>query len=169
MLVLSIIFGVLLICGGFFCVFAPIETFMSAEYYIVILLMVFGLFGIIKGIGAKRFGVSFVFSIISFLFGIAVLFRPGLLLFTDGILFYLLASWIVLMGFVAIYSAVTLTKATGSKMWILQLIFGIIGILLGCYTFFHPVVFAFTIGWLIGFYFIEAGFTMIAASFAARK
>lgn len=169
MLVLSIIFGILMICGGFFCIFAPIGTFMSMEYYVVILLMVFGLFGIIKGIAAKRFGVSFVFSILSFLFGIAVLFRPALLLFTDGILFYLLAAWIVLMGFVAIYSAITVTKATGSKMWILQLIFGIIGILLGCYTFFHPVVFAITLGWLIGFYFIEAGITMIAASFSGRK
>ena len=141
MLVLSIIVGILLISGRFFCIFAPINTFMSMEYWrVVILLMVFGLFGIIKGIAAKRFGVSFVFSILSFIFGIAVLFRPALLLFTDGILFYLLAAWIVLMGFVAIYSAVTVTRATGSKMWILQLMFGIIGILLGCYTFFHPVV-----------------------------
>ena len=77
MLVLSIIFGILLISGGFFCIFAPINTFMSMEYYVVILLMVFGLFGIIKGIAAKRFGVSFVFSILSFIFGIAVLFRPA--------------------------------------------------------------------------------------------
>ena len=144
--------------------FTPLLTFMDAGYFIVILVAIYGVIGIVKGITEKRFGVPFVFSILSVVFGIAALCFPKLMLIADGIWIYIMATWFVLQGIVTVYTAFVLKKATGSKMWILELIVGIIGILLGCYSFFHPLVVAVSLGILIGVYFIETGFTMIFAS-----
>ncbi len=45
MSVLNIILGILLVIGGFSCMFTPFATFLSAGYYIAILLLVYGVFG----------------------------------------------------------------------------------------------------------------------------
>ena len=164
MTVFSIIIGILMIICGVSCMFTPLITFLDAGYFIVILVAVYGVTGIVKGIAEKKFGLGFVFSILSVIFGVAVLFFPKLMLLTDGVLIYMTAAWFVLMGFVAVFSALGVRKVTGSKLWILQLIFGIIGILLGCYSFFHPAVVAISIGFLIGFYFVEAGITMLVTA-----
>lgn len=169
MSVLLIILGILMVICGASCMFTPLVTFMDAGYFIVIMVAVYGIIGIVKAIADKRFGVGFVFSILSVIFGVAVLFFPKLMLLTDGLLIYFTAAWFVLQGIVSVYMSLTLTKATGSSLWIFQLIFGILGVLLGCYSFFHPMLVAVSIGFLIGFYFMETGFTMIFGAFAKEK
>ena len=161
MTVLMIIFGILMIACGISCMCTPLITFLDAGYFIVILVAVYGVLGIIRSIAEKRFGVPFVFSILSVIFGVAVLFFPNLMLLADGVLIYMAAAWFVLQGFVSVYTSVTVTKQLGTKWWIFQLIIGILGILLGIYSFFHPAVVAVSIGFLIGFYFIETGFAML--------
>ena len=162
MTVLFIILGIMIAVFGFSCLFSsPLLTFMSIGYYIIILIAAFGIVGIIEGIRKKKYGVSFVFSILSVILGIAMLFFPNLILLTDGIMLYLTAAWFVLMGIVTIYSSFGLKKLTGSKLWILQLIFGILAVLVGIYSFFHPLAMAVSLGVLISIYFIETGFTMI--------
>lgn len=161
MVVLSVILGVLMVCCGFACMFSPLITFMQAGYFIVILVAVYGVIGIVRSIAEKHFGVGFVFSIISAIFAIVVLFFPKLMMLTDGVMIYLTAAWFVLQGIVAIFTAIEAKRATGSKLWIPHLILGIIAVLLGCYSFFHPALVVVTIAFLIGFYFIEIGFTLL--------
>ena len=153
----------MIICGFSF-MFTPLITFMDAGWFIVILVAVYGLIGLIKGISEKTYGVRFVFSVLSVIFGIAVIFFPRLMLLADGVLIYMVAVWFVMQGFVSVFTAVNVTKRLDSGLWILQLIFGILGILLGCYSFFHPALLAVSIGFLIGFYFVETGFTMLFSS-----
>ena len=147
----------------------PLLTFMSAGYFVVIQMFIFGIIGIIKSIVEKRFGVNFVFSILSVLLGIIMMSFPGSLLFAEGVMLILTAIWYVLMGFVTIIAAVTVTKAAGSGIWILQLIFGILAVLIGCYTFFNPVLLAISQGILIGIFFIETGFTLMFSSVVAKE
>ena len=45
MTVLSIILGVLLIIGGFSCMFTPLATFLSTGYFLAIMLLVYGAYG----------------------------------------------------------------------------------------------------------------------------
>ena len=168
MTVLFIVLGILLIAGGFSCIFTPLLTFMNYGYFVVILMFVFGILGIISAIAGKRFGVSFVFDILSVLLGAALLIFPESLLFAESVMLILTAIWFVLMGIVTIINSVSVKKVTGSGIWILPLIFGILDILVGCYSFFHPMVMAVSIGVLIGVYFIETGFTLIF-SIAALK
>ncbi|WP_405318450.1 HdeD family acid-resistance protein [Ruminococcus sp.] len=161
MRVLSVIIGILMLICGVSCMCTPLVTFMDAGYFIVILVAVYGVIGIVRAIAEKHFGAGFVFSILSVIFGVTVLFFPRLMLLADGIMIYMTAAWFVLQGIISVISAIQIKKATGSKLWILQLIFGILGVILGCYSFFHPALVAVSIGFLIGFYFIETGFAML--------
>ena len=168
MTVLFIILGILLIAGGFSCIFTPLLTFMNTGYYVVILMAVFGVFGIIRAIAEKRFGVNFVFSIMSVLLGSVMLAFPESLLLAEGVMLIMTAVWFVVMGIVTIVNSVAITKATGSKVWILQFVFGILDVLIGCYSFFHPALMAVSLGVLVGIYFVETGFTLMFSGFALR-
>lgn len=171
MTVLFIILGILFIAGGFSCIFplgAPLLAFIKVGYLSVILMVVFGIIGIIKSIIEKRFGVVFVFDILSIILGIVMLSFPGYFILAETVMLMMTAVWLVLMGIITIVNAIKITKATGSKIWILQLIFGIITILIGACSFFSPIYMALTIGVMIGIFFIDTGFTLIFGSIAAR-
>lgn len=161
MTVLFIILGILLVAGGVSCIVTPVLTYMSMGYFVVILMVVFGIVGLIRAIVQKRFDVNFVFSILSALLGVIMLAFPDSLLFAESVLLIIAAIWFIVMGIVSIINAVSLIKMHGSKIWILQLIFGILAILIGIYSIFQPALMAVSLGVLIGIYFIEAGFTLI--------
>ena len=150
-----------MIACGFSCMFTPLYTFLRMEYFIVILMLVFGIIGIIKSIAGKRFGVSFVFDILSVILGIVLLVFPGTLLFAESVSLIITAIWIMMMGIVTIFDSIKYTKPLGGGMWILQLIFGILAILIGAYSFFNPLLLAISFGIMIGIFFIETGFTLM--------
>lgn len=168
MTVLFIILGILLVVGGFSCIFTPLLTFMNTGYFVVILMFVFGIIGIIKAIVEKRFGVNFVFDILSVILGIVMLSFPESLLFAESVMLIMTSVWFVLMGIVTIANAVSVTRAIGSKVWILQLIFGILAVLIGVGSFFEPLRMAVTLGVLVGIFFIETGFTLMFSGVAAK-
>ena len=168
MTVLFIILGILLVAAGFSCIFTPLLTFMNTGYFVVILMFVFGIIGIIKAIVEKRFGVNFVFDILSVILGIVMLSFPDSLLFAEGVMLIMTSIWFVLMGIVTIANAVSVTRVTGSKIWILQLIFGILAVLIGVGSFFEPLRMAVTLGVLVGIFFIETGFTLMFSGAAAK-
>lgn len=162
MAVLSIILGVLMVICGFSLMATPLMTFLGAGYYIIIMFFVFGLFGIIRGIAAKRFGVDFVFSILSLILGIIGMVKPGAVLLTDFTLIYFAAGWFIFHGLTTFIVTLGASKEViGGGRKALGIILGILELLLGIYSIAHPMVLAFTIGFLIGFYFIESGFNLI--------
>ena len=166
MTVLFMILGFLLVMGGFSCIFTPLAPWWSIGYFVVVLMFVSGIIGIIRSIIAKRFGAGFAFSILSLVLGGVMLASPEGLFLTKGVLLYLTAIWFAMMGVVTIVEAVSVTRKTGSKIWIFQLIFGILAVLLGCYSFFYPMLIAVTEGVMIGIFFIETGFTLMFSGFA---
>ena len=169
MTVLFIILGILLVAGGFSCIFTPLLTFMNYGYFVVILMFIFGILGIIRAIASKKFGVNFVFDILSVVLGAVLLSFPDSLLLAESMMLTMTAIWFVMMGIVTIIDAISIKKLTSSGLWILPLIFGILDVLVGCYSFFHPMVMAVSIGVLIGIYFIETGFTLIFGGAALNK
>lgn len=169
MTVLFIILGIMFISGGMSCIFTPLLTFMEYGYFVVILMTVFGLVDIIKSIVEKRFGVNFVFGILSVVLGGVMMAYPEKLIIAQSAMLIATAVWFVLMGAVTIISSIGITKATGSKIWILQLIFGIFDVMVGICSLINPIVLAVSIGVMIGIYFIETGFTLIFSSIVARN
>lgn len=149
--------------------FTPLLTFMQTGYFLIALLLIYGIAGIVKAIFSKEYGTNFAFSIISVIVGIIIACVPGLKLMTDGILLYIMSGWFILQGIVSMIVSMKFKGAAGGKKWILGLILGIFGILLGLYTIVHPMLLAFTMGILIGVYFIESGINMIVLSSQSNK
>ena len=169
MTVLFIIMGIFLIIGGFSCIFTPLLTVVQFGYMIVILETVYGIVGIIRAIVEKRFKLNFVFSILSVLLGVAMLAFPGTLLLVESVALMISAIWIIVLGVITVITSIAITRLTGSKIWILQLILGILNVLIGCYTFARPEILAVTTGVLIGIHVIETGVTMLFSVAAVSK
>ena len=164
MVVLSIIIGVLLIIGGFSCMFTPLTTFFATGYFLGIILLVYGIAGIIRGITHKADVLEWVLNILSIIVGLIALFRPGSTVAIDSMLLIIIAVWFVVMGVIQIVLAF---KNKGVvKGWYWNLIAGILAIIVGIYSFAHPTFTAVTAGILIGFYFVESGISLIAMALA---
>ena len=162
--VLIMILGILMVLCGGSCIFTPLRTFLASGYALMVLLLVYGVAGIVKSIATKKYGVNFAFSIISVIAGLVMVFMPGLQLMADGIFIYMMAGWFILQGIVSIVLSMNFKGTDGGKKWIWGLVLGILGIILGLYSLFHPALLALTTGMLIGTYFIESGINMIFLS-----
>lgn len=169
MVVLSVILGVLLAICGVSMMCTPLATFMETGYFLAILIIVYGVMGIVKSVAFKQYGVHFLFSIISVILGLLVALVPGMRAFTDGVLLYIVASWFILQGLVSVFMALNAKRIIRNKMWIWGVVIGIIGILLGIYSFIRPLVLAVAIGMIIGFYFIETGVNLIIAAIQSKN
>ncbi len=168
--VLSIIIGILLVICGFSCMFTPIATFLSTGYYLLILLLVYGIFGIIRYFQKQSTPLNLIVSILAVIVGILCLIYPGTSLEINSLILKLIAVWLIIQGVVNIVTSVSAREE--QKGWGWGVFVGILGILVGIYSFAHPGVEALTIGALIGLYFVEAGFDMIvmgSAIGAAKK
>ena len=163
--VLSVILGVLLVIGGFSCMFTPLATFLSTGYYLGIMMLVYGVAGIVRAASHKADALEWVLNILAVAVGLVALFRPGSTLIFDRMILIIIACWFVVQGLINIMISFRLKPV--KKGWYWGLIAGILGILVGVYSWFHPVLTAVTAGILIGLYFVESGFSLIALGAAA--
>jgi uncharacterized membrane protein HdeD (DUF308 family) len=159
-----LILGILMIVFGVSCACTPIATLAAAGYFIAVVLIVSGISGIITGFRFKIYGFNLVVSILALVLGVLALVRPGGIETIDTVLIYLFAAWLVIKGFYSASLSLKVRKLSVGSEWVLGLITGILGIVLGIYSFVHPNVPAIAIGLLIGFYFIEQGIDIIAMS-----
>ena len=172
MTVFSVILGVLLIIGGFSFLFTPLVTLMSVGYFIIILFFIAGIYNIARGISQKSYGIDFVFGILSVILGIVMLFIPGatsdtvasdVAIMNDFIILYVAAGWFLIKGILTIWGSIKAKKlGAGTSSIVCGVILGILEIGLTVYSMLHPAVLAIAVAWLLGFYFIEAGISMIA-------
>ena len=167
MKVLTVILGVILAIFGIACIFSPGETFLATGYCLAILLLVYGIIGIINVIRKFSSPITLFASIPAVIIGAIALFRPGSAGAFDLLLLYLFAAWLVVQGIVDII--VSVKTRFINRGWVWGLIFGIIAILFGAYSFAHPQVSAIAIGILVGLYLIEAGISMIVIAATARN
>lgn len=161
MKVFSIILGVIMAICGISCMCTPVMTFLEAGYFLVILLLVYGIAAIVKSVMQKEYGMPFFFGILSVIVGIVIMVVPGLKLLTDGMLIYIMAAWFLVQGIVNIIISFRQKKLAEGKSWIWTLVLGILGVLLGIYSLAHPALLAFTFGVLVGLYFIDCGINMV--------
>lgn len=169
MSVLLLILGILMIILGISCAVTPLATLAAAGYFIAVVLIVSGISGIITGFQFKVYGMNFVVSILALILGVLAVVRPGGIETIDTILIYLFAAWLLVRGISSVSLSLKLRKLDISNDWILGLITGILGIVLGIYSFIHPSVPAVAIGLLIAFYFIEEGIDIIAISRVVKE
>ena len=148
MVVLSVILGVLLMIGGFACIFTPLATFFTTGYFLCALMLVFGIVGIVRAFQKKADVFEIIVSILAIIVGLIALFRPGssLVMIVEGVK----------------------SRATNSHWWV-NLIVGILGIIVGIIAFANPMFTAITAGILLGLFFIQIGITLISLAFASEE
>ena len=167
MKILTVIFGAILVICGVVCMFSPAETFMATGYWLAILLLVYGIIGIINVIRKFSSPITLFASIPAVIIGAIALFRPGSAQQFDALILYLVAAWFVVRGIVDFVVAIRTRFFTGGWVW--RLIFGILEVIVGAYSFAHPQVAAIAIGVLVGIYMIEVGISMIVIAATARN
>ena len=167
MKVITIILGVILTILGIVCFFSPGETFLATGYFLAILLLVYGIIGIINVIRKFSSPITLFASIPAVIIGAIALFRPGSAGAFDALILYLFAAWFVVEGIVNI--VVSIKTRFINRGWVLGLITGIIAVILGAYSFAHPSVSAIAIGVLVGIYLVEAGITLIVIGTTIRN
>ena len=158
------VLGILMLLCGICCVATPMLTFVGTGYFLIILLLVYGIMNIIRGLENKNFGLNFVFGIVSTVLGILILAIPGLRGLTVAVVLYIIAAWFVVRGIIAICEAVKVKKSDTGNMWIFGIVVGILAILLGVYSALHPLVLVFSLEWLVSLYFIISGLDAIAVA-----
>ena len=91
---IPIILGVLLVISGFSCMFTPLKTFFSTGYFLGIILLVYGIAGILRIISKKEKAdvLEWVMHILSIIIGLIALFRPGTTLVFDAMLLTIIAG-----------------------------------------------------------------------------
>lgn len=167
MAVLSIILGILMVIGGISLMCTPLATFLSAGYFLGIMMFIYGIAGIIRAFQKQSHILDTVCSILAVIVGIIAIIRPGSTLMLDGMIVYMAAFWFVLRGALAIALAIKLKGV--SKDWFWGLIIGILSLIAGIYSFAHPMVMALATGILIGLYCVETGLDTIITGVALRQ
>ena len=164
MKIFRLIIGLAMAVFGLVCIFTPLKTSFGINNMVAVLAIIYGVVGIITGIISKSRGLHFAFCILSVLFGIAVFCLPLVTVITNNIAARIVAGWVIAQGFVTIATS-KVVKAEGSKKWILLLLSGICGVLLGIYAFLHPVFFGVMVAWvlgiIIGAFFIQTGISIL--------
>ncbi len=167
MTVLSVILGVLLVIGGFSCMFTPLATFLYTGYYITIMLLVYGIAGILRFIRKESGIPGLLVSILAVIAGVIAIVHPGQTLVFDGMVLYTIAVWLIIQGAVSLFVSIRVRKI--KKGWYWGAIMGVLGIIAGIYSFAHPMVTAVTTGVLLGLFFVESGMNMIVMGLAIGK
>ena len=138
----------------------------AAGYIIGVLLLVFGIVGIIRAIQEKYGALEWILCILAIIVGIIAIWKPEGSLLIDGVLVYLLIAFFLVEGIVQICIAFK-TKVV-NKGWYWNLIAGIICVIVGLVLLAHPFAATITVGILIAFIFIAAGFSLIAFGFESE-
>ena len=159
MKVVSYILGGLLIVAGIACLFNPGSTVLATGYVMAILLLIYGIVGIINVIMKKTLPIFLLASIPAAIIGIIAIVRPGTTLVFDAFMAILFAAWFIVQGITTIVIAAQTRRVR--RGWGFSLAIGIISVVVGIYSFVHPTISLVAIGILIGIYLIEAGIDLI--------
>ena len=164
------VLGVLMGLCGIALASTPIVTFWETSYFFVLLLLVYGAASMARGVTKKEYGGNFLFGILSVVAGLLILFVPGLKFMTSSTIIYLMAVWFLLQGAVFLVFGVRAKKTNAeTKKWLGNLVMGVFSIILGIYSLIHPVALAFSVGELIGIYFIISGINLVFLGIQLEK
>ena len=163
---LSLILGILLIFGSIVSLQDPTGNLVSITIFI-------GLLGIIKGIFIlifhskmkKAFGKSVTSLVFVGVFDIIL----GFILLTNityGIIAlpFLFAIWFIVDSVTALFS-LDIAKEVSTAYYWFSLIINVIGIFLGVMLFFDPITSALTLSFIVGFYLMMIGMSLVVHAF----
>ena len=163
MVAVSIILGIVFIIGGVYCMVAPVNTFFSVMSFFAAVMLIFGIYGIVRFFKRRALVPELVISIASVIIGFVYLFRPGntagALMGLDRIVLFLTAAWFLVKGCMTVYYSVK-TRFFNDR-WVLIFFSGLLSVILGIYSFIYPSTAAASIGILIGMWEVQCGIDLL--------
>ena len=171
--VLAIIFGVLIIVGGIYCLMTPATTYMSLAWMLGIVMIVDGIANIVTWFQLRKEGLSngwvLFDGVISIIFGIVLLGSFAARFAVDLFFAYAIAIWLIVTGIMRIGHSLQMRKlnqgiqpqSIGERWWF-ALIMGILVIIAGVMCLFNPMIAMMSMGMLIGISVIFVGVSVIA-------
>ena len=170
---IGVIFGILLVIGGIYCLVTPVETFGVLSWLIGLAMLVEGISSALTWNERRRFGFAdgwtLVGALVSIALGVVVLGSLAVQVAIDTFLAYLVAAWLVFGGAARIAGAIGLRKiylAGGmiGENWLLLMLLGILIVVMGIACFVNPILAMEGVGMILGLSIIVTGGSIIAAS-----
>lgn len=160
--------GAAAVVFGLLTLFNPLAS-------LAVLVIFFGAFALADGIfavaagatapaGNRRWGWLIAGGIVSALIGILALVAPQTT--TLALTFYI-AAWAVIVGITQIIAAIRLRKEIAGEFWLI--LGGALSVLFGLFAFINPLGGALTITFIIGFYALIFGVSMLILAFRLRS
>ena len=172
--VLGIIFGVLIVLLGIWCIMTPVETYGVISWLIAFALIAEGISSIMVWNDYRKIGVSDTFmligGIISIILGIVLLGSLALRYAVDVFIAYVVAWWLLITGVIRIVRSFKMRNARNTieaqvgTNWGLALVLGVLQVLLGIFCVANPVIVAVALGLEIGIGLIAGGIFLIMAT-----
>lgn len=162
-----LLMGILLIVFGIYTLTHPGRTLNWIVVLYGIFAMVMGILDIVFYIRTERFigfgpVISLITGIVSIMAGVMLLVHPGA---GKWVMVLLLPIWFIAHCVSRLSRLNAIRMFQGRFYYYFTLIVNIIGIVLGCVMIVWPSILLFSIGFLIGTYFILLGIDNIVASF----
>ena len=170
---LSIILGAILLIGGIFCFFTPVQTYSTLSWLIGLAMVVDGVGDIVMWNGRRKLGLAdgwtLFGAIVSIVLGVILLGSFVARFAVDLFIAYLIAAWLVIGGITRIMAAFRIREfnrfsgysSIGSN-WVVLLVLGILIVILGVLCFFNPLSVMAGVGVMIGIAIICVGVDLIA-------
>jgi uncharacterized membrane protein HdeD (DUF308 family) len=147
--------GVILLIFGILAILYPGITLGSLAILFGVFILADGVVSLIASIAGRQLWPLFVVGLLSLAAGIISLAVPTLTLL--GLLL-VIAAWAIVRGLVEIAAGVAVPVA---HRWLLSMA-GVVSVAFGILLVIHPLVGLLAIAWLIGFYGVFYGFSLIA-------
>lgn len=164
--VLSIILGVLMVIGGFYCIAQPLLTDDILMWFLIGAGFVSSIVNICTWGSKKKLGQAngwdLAGAIISLIVTIVLIANMAARFAAVVIVIYILMAWILIMGILKIVMSVQVKKdPVLGKGWGLMLTMGILMILAGLSGLLHPLGAGIAFGMIVGINIVVSGFTFI--------
>ena len=170
--IFAVIFGIIMIASGLYCLFTPIDTYLVIGWVIGFDLLLDAIARFVAWNDERKANVPdtlmLVSAILSLVCGILILAYPALQLGIDAFIAYYVAIWFVIEGIILIVRSAKIhkfhkswnTSLLGTR-WYLPLILGILMIIFGVLSCMNPAIIAASMGLFIGLGIIFSGAGLI--------
>lgn len=167
---LKLVSGILFLLVGFSMFSTPAENLVALSLILCVTPIVNGILAIIGYFSTSkiyRSTLQIVYGILTILLGIWLLSSGGVIAVIT-MLPFIFALWVIVSSVITAVESIEL-KQWGVKDWVVSLILGIIGFLLGLAMIFDPIRSAITLSLSLAIMLVYRGIVDIVMFFAIRK
>ncbi|MGI6216951.1 MAG: DUF308 domain-containing protein [Coriobacteriales bacterium] len=173
----SLVFGILVVIGGIFCLTVPVGTFMSMLWVLGIFILCYAISNFATYSEMRKAGLNgnivLVNAIVSLIFAILLIFNGGFQFALGTVAVILIAVWMIVAGIIQILQGIKMRDSVWrgnaghfGNNWGVTLGIGVVVTILGIICLFNPSAMMSIIGIIIGLSFIAAGIGLIANAFS---